>query len=176
MVIHILFLYIILINVFFSLSLFHTGQQCETDIDECASDPCENGSECQANINSFTCVCSPGFFGTSCSFEINECDSDPCVNGATCVDDIASYQCNCVSGYNGQDCQTEINECESMPCQNGGKFGVGFIGEIPFFFCFDTPSFALTSSILSPPPTTSLSLFLPLSFFLSFSSLSLAVS
>ena len=36
------------------------------DIDECASDPCENGGTCIDGINGYTCNCPPGYTGTHC--------------------------------------------------------------------------------------------------------------
>ena len=37
-----------------------------SDIDECASSPCQNGSQCVDDINGYTCQCLPGWTGTSC--------------------------------------------------------------------------------------------------------------
>ncbi len=37
-----------------------------TDINECASNPCRNGGTCVDGINSYTCQCVQGYFGTNC--------------------------------------------------------------------------------------------------------------
>lgn len=37
-----------------------------TDIDECASYPCQNGGTCINNINSFSCSCPRHVHGTIC--------------------------------------------------------------------------------------------------------------
>ena len=37
-----------------------------TDINECASDPCNFGSTCINQVNSFTCNCAPGYGGPRC--------------------------------------------------------------------------------------------------------------
>ena len=37
-----------------------------SDIDECASNPCDNGAVCVDGINGYTCVCSAGFEGVQC--------------------------------------------------------------------------------------------------------------
>ena len=38
-----------------------------SDIDECASDPCENGGTCFDFPNQFFCGCVPGYEGLFCS-------------------------------------------------------------------------------------------------------------
>lgn len=58
------------------------GEQCEIDIDECASKPCLYG-ECQDEIAHYSCVCEPGFEGQDCELEINECERfRPCQYGS----------------------------------------------------------------------------------------------
>ena len=37
-----------------------------SDIDECASSPCQNGGTCIDGINSHTCNCVPGHAGDNC--------------------------------------------------------------------------------------------------------------
>ena len=44
--------------------LFYTF--ISVDIDECDSNPCQNGGTCNDGINSYTCDCIPGFNGTNC--------------------------------------------------------------------------------------------------------------
>uniref|UniRef100_A0A8D2L395 EGF-like domain-containing protein n=1 Tax=Varanus komodoensis TaxID=61221 RepID=A0A8D2L395_VARKO len=51
-----------------SMSSF--GSYCLLDIDECASNPCRNKAPCISGINSFSCLCPPGFKGATC--EIGE--------------------------------------------------------------------------------------------------------
>jgi len=44
----------------------YEGDDCETDIDDCASVQCQNGGECIDDVNSYTCECARSFEGTSC--------------------------------------------------------------------------------------------------------------
>ena len=37
-----------------------------TDIDECESNPCQNGGACTDAVNAFTCACMAGYEGTEC--------------------------------------------------------------------------------------------------------------
>ncbi len=40
---------------------------CNLDVNECDSNPCENGGVCADGLNSFTCACASGFSGATCS-------------------------------------------------------------------------------------------------------------
>ncbi len=94
----------------------------ETDIDECASNPCQLGGTCTDLEDGFHCECFPGYSGFKCETNIDECASAPCMQPGSnsCVDGINSFSCLCSAGYSGSICQTNINECSSIPCQNGG--------------------------------------------------------
>ncbi|XP_044171678.1 uncharacterized protein LOC114977630 isoform X6 [Acropora millepora] len=94
---------------------------CKQDIDECSSNPCQNGATCVNLVGSYRCNCAPGYTGGTCQTDINECSPNPCQNGATCVNLIGSYRCDCAPGYLGSTCQTDINECSPNPCQNGAS-------------------------------------------------------
>jgi len=44
----------------------YEGTNCQTDINECASNPCHNGGACSDHVNSYTCTCSQEYFGANC--------------------------------------------------------------------------------------------------------------
>ncbi|XP_077863615.1 uncharacterized protein LOC100367658, partial [Saccoglossus kowalevskii] len=98
----------------------YTGNQCETDIDECKDNPCRNGGECQDGVNSYTCDCISGFEGNNCERSIDDCRPNLCLNGALCVDGLNSFTCSCIAGFEGEYCQIPIDDCDPNPCQNGG--------------------------------------------------------
>ena len=107
-----------------------------SEINECDSNPCQNGGTCGDGIASFSCSCPTGYEGDQCQMgkikdvtylpkiynyfhssacnfnmllfnsEINECDSNQCQNGGTCEDGIASFTCQCLQGYMGVTCDT----------------------------------------------------------------------
>uniref|UniRef100_A0A6Q2YX71 Neurogenic locus notch homolog protein 1 n=1 Tax=Esox lucius TaxID=8010 RepID=A0A6Q2YX71_ESOLU len=98
--------------------LGYAGQHCETDINECSSNPCHYGT-CKDGIASFTCYCRPGYTGPRCEFNINECLSQPCRNGGACQDRENSYICTCPKGTAGTNCEVNLDDCESKPCKYG---------------------------------------------------------
>ncbi|XP_015251690.1 PREDICTED: protein crumbs homolog 2-like [Cyprinodon variegatus] len=133
------------------------GKNCEVDIAECASDPCQHGATCLEEVKGYMCLCWPGYEGPNCEVDIDECAKQPCQNGGKCLErsdpshweldwelsfaEAAGYTCQCQGGFAGENCSININECESEPCQNGGSCEdevngytcvcpVGFLGEL----------------------------------------------
>ncbi|XP_019645304.1 PREDICTED: fibropellin-1-like [Branchiostoma belcheri] len=95
------------------------------EIDECASNPCQNGATCQDGVNSYTCTCLPGYEGDTCATAIANCAGSPCQNGGTCTDRqfFVGYYCTCPAEYGGTYCEIDlqtIDECASNPCQHAG--------------------------------------------------------
>jgi hypothetical protein len=43
-----------------------TGTLCQTELNECSSNPCRNGGSCVDRINGFTCSCVGAFSGSLC--------------------------------------------------------------------------------------------------------------
>nr|DBA25969.1 TPA: hypothetical protein GDO54_010287 [Pyxicephalus adspersus] len=99
--------------------LWSEAPQCE-EIDECESQPCQNGAVCKDRISHYLCDCQKGYIGKHCELEMNECLSEPCKNGGSCQDLAGGFLCTCPEGYIGAQCETELDGCDSSPCQNGG--------------------------------------------------------
>uniref|UniRef100_A0A8W8M2J1 EGF-like domain-containing protein n=1 Tax=Magallana gigas TaxID=29159 RepID=A0A8W8M2J1_MAGGI len=102
-----------------------------TDINECASNPCENQASCNDLVNFFNCTCLPGFT------DINECASNPCENQATFNNYVNFFNCTCLPGFTGYRCQKDINECASNPCENQATCN----DLVNFFNCTCLPGF-----------------------------------
>uniref|UniRef100_A0A8W8NH25 Uncharacterized protein n=1 Tax=Magallana gigas TaxID=29159 RepID=A0A8W8NH25_MAGGI len=94
--------------------------KCDSGIDECAEQPCQNNGTCVDLMNDYECYCMDGFNGTDCTKNINDCQPDPCQNNGTCTDLVNDYECDCVAGINGTNCENNIDECDVRPCQNNG--------------------------------------------------------
>ena len=69
----------------------YTGDDCNTNIDDCDPNPCQNGGICTDGVASFTCRCLPNFSGSQCS----NCVIDNCVN-CSLTDEVCNI---CISGY-----------------------------------------------------------------------------
>lgn len=72
------------------VSIVLSGQLCELDIDECASNPCRHEGTCHDKVNGFECECPHGYYDYLCESDINECHSNPCQRGR-CVDGINRF-------------------------------------------------------------------------------------
>nr|CAH7754904.1 unnamed protein product [Callosobruchus chinensis] len=96
-----------------------TGKNCETNINECDSNPCHYGT-CTDKIGGYVCECEDGYEGEHCEIDIDECEKyKPCIQG-TCIDKVANYYCKCASGYGGKNCSVALTGCENKPCLNKG--------------------------------------------------------
>ena len=88
-----------------SLSIFKHQSLIVLDIfiflDECARFPCLFGGTCVDGVNSFSCICPPGYGDTDCSERPDQCSSDVCADTGFCVDDYTNnyVYCVCNAGF-----------------------------------------------------------------------------
>lgn len=71
-------------------------------MNECISNPCQNGGQCRDQVGTYECRCAPGFLGRNCEIDVDDCESAVCPSNSICVDGVASYTCHCKSGYTGK--------------------------------------------------------------------------
>ncbi|XP_075435479.1 protein crumbs homolog 2 isoform X2 [Ascaphus truei] len=124
-----------------------TGERCSVNIDECQSQPCQNGGSCTDLINGFLCHCALGYTGVGCAININDCEHSPCENGASCQDGVAEYFCRCPSAapdgitWGGKNCSVRLEGCEGHRCQNEAACIPTYEGEIHSYVCKCQPGF-----------------------------------
>lgn len=80
------------------------GEACETDTDDCVSQPCVHGS-CEDRLGGFECRCLLGYAGPLCDVDVDDCAHHACEHGGTCEDGLHRYTCVCPKDYRGPLCQ-----------------------------------------------------------------------
>ena len=85
------------------------GGNCDVDVDECASAPCQNGATCtesahdaQIALDAYSCACAAGFANGICQYSFQP---------------RYASQCRVALGGN---CDVDVDECASAPCQYEG--------------------------------------------------------
>ena len=90
----------------------YEGNECQTDIDECASDPCQNDGTCNDYVDKYNCSCVDGYTGINCEINIDDCSPiNPCENEGTCFDLVNNYTCMCTEDFGGRNCIIYIGRC-----------------------------------------------------------------
>jgi len=62
-------------NIHNSLLQSAPGANCEENLDECLSNPCQNGGSCDDRDNGYVCYCPIGYAGLHCELDIAVCDT-----------------------------------------------------------------------------------------------------
>ncbi|CAG2257520.1 unnamed protein product [Mytilus edulis] len=50
----------------------YTGKLCDSEINECLSNPCQNGATCTDEVNGYSCGCTSGFSGVTCHLDVSD--------------------------------------------------------------------------------------------------------
>ena len=84
----------------------YEGGNCDVDIDECLSIPCQNNGACSEDgINAYACDCQYGWAGTNCDQQIDACyeEENDCSKYAYCTHTGPGlHSCTCQPGYDEQ--------------------------------------------------------------------------
>eukprot|EP01043_Picozoa_sp_COSAG02_P014698 COSAG02_NODE_610_length_19566_cov_39.049622_13_plen_306_part_00 len=86
-------------------------------VNECGSEPCQNGGFCTPGTRSYSCQCMPGWSGENCEVDVNECEIDNggCHPERECINIDGSSTCadTCTAGFvpvGNTDCR-DVDEC-----------------------------------------------------------------
>ena len=90
----------------------YTGDNCETDFDECGANPCVYG-DCTDLVNAYQCDCYPGWTGTICDVPVvTDADGDGVPDGSD----------NCANTASGAVVDaTGCSIAQYCPCDNNWK-------------------------------------------------------
>jgi len=76
-----------------------TGTACQQFVNDCSSNPCQNGATCVDGSNTFTCLCTTGFSDSLCGTETCSClNTGSCVTGQTVFNGLRGNFFNNPSG------------------------------------------------------------------------------
>ena len=90
-------------------ALDYRGKDCDTPLNLCYSNPCQDNGKCVSTEESYSCICNPGRTGVNCEIDMSksECPTDseasenhlksnPCRNDGTCRDSKGrGFTCAC---------------------------------------------------------------------------------
>lgn len=72
-------------------------------------------------VNSFSCLCRPGYTGAHCQREADPCLSRPCLHGGVCAAAHPGFRCTCPEGFTGTQCQVD-GATDVLWLESGGMF------------------------------------------------------
>ncbi|XP_019639762.1 PREDICTED: fibropellin-1-like [Branchiostoma belcheri] len=87
---------------------------CRSDIDECSSNPCQNGGVCLDAVNSYSCRCPAGVEGDNCQTDLDLCADVACPFDWQCQDHGDHFIC-----LAGSTRLAEPYSCSSASCPDG---------------------------------------------------------
>ncbi|XP_030603557.1 protein eyes shut homolog [Archocentrus centrarchus] len=90
-----------------------TGTNCESEINECDSSPCQHNGKCYDLLGDYSCQCPTGFHGKRCEVDIDACalSNNTCPPKTQCLDLPVGFEYTC-----SVPCLQHL-----QPCANGGR-------------------------------------------------------
>jgi len=91
----------------------YQGPICNSEIDECQVEPCQNDGICSDLLADFSCQCATGWTGKDCSADVDECELelDDCVEPLVCSNSAGGFECACRVGFSLFEGECFPNSC-----------------------------------------------------------------
>nr|XP_020458752.1 protein eyes shut homolog isoform X2 [Monopterus albus] len=107
------------------------GTQCETEINECDSNPCQHRGTCSDLLGRYECQCPTGFLGRNCEVDIDACalPNNTCPPETQCLDLTYGLEYTC-----RVPCPQTL-----QPCANGGHC---VLNNARSYTCFCAPGWS----------------------------------
>ncbi|KAK4875010.1 hypothetical protein RN001_011432 [Aquatica leii] len=89
---------------------------CDTEVNLCYSNPCQNNGVCKVKEGGYTCVCPPEYTGVNCDIKMNvdPCKPNICRSGSTCTPRASGgFQCEDCIPLAGSEHYTTLCELKS---------------------------------------------------------------
>ncbi|KAM7408877.1 hypothetical protein PAMA_002548 [Pampus argenteus] len=108
-----------------------TGTNCETEVNECESNPCRHSGTCSDLVGQYECQCPTGFLGKNCEVDIDACalPNNTCPPKTVCLDLPIGLRYTC-----RVPCPPNL-----QPCANGGRC---VLTDASSYTCICTPGWS----------------------------------
>lgn len=116
----------------------HSGKNCQTNIDDCAPNPCMQGAACTDLNSDYSCACPTGYTGKNCETAVSTTCTKTCQNGGTCQLSNGVAVCSCRTNFKGNNCQYDCDD--QATCQSCTKApecvcsGCPFSNQLPIIY------------------------------------------
>uniref|UniRef100_A0AAR2LV45 Delta-like protein n=1 Tax=Pygocentrus nattereri TaxID=42514 RepID=A0AAR2LV45_PYGNA len=92
------------------------GTYCHENINDCESNPCQNGGTCIDKVNVYQCICADGWEGARCEISILSL-THPNKNGVVIMNIAVLFISTNIEMINNRSCESQ---CDEATCNNGG--------------------------------------------------------
>ncbi|KAF7495378.1 Cadherin EGF LAG seven-pass G-type receptor 1 [Sarcoptes scabiei] len=126
----------------------HQKYECDTEINLCFSNPCQNQGQCVRKEGGYYCDCLDGFFGKNCEINLRSdvcIVNNPCLAGSRCL--INSINSTPSSSSSSSLISTSLNGTASNESSNIQRSNDQLYQQSSSFVCADCPNQEWSSAL-----------------------------